>query len=474
MAGRSPPLQPENYEVAMLKKFRIRNSEFGRAACNAVILLLAVAVRAPAQTHATAMTDISNPRSYTETQPCTPQLTGYYQATCFGGADLGAKINNALAACPATGCIVYAPVAAGGDTLSTNIFAGVTTPAVIWFGPGTVNVSAQQLPKSGQVIQGTPGIGYPGFTMSGTVFRPTTTYPSGSPVILIDPANDNSTSANTTGNDLRDFTVDMIDQLTTTVIQINSGESFVVRGVRAPNCDGSFVVLDKSANVGSQAFTENVTFYDNVAESKSGDLQTGAKVQLNHARICKFHHNKWAAGNSQAGSSVIALAGDTYYNDFYAETLSGGGTHVTLTSATPNLTAANNTFTNIYHETGTTAYSWACTAALPCAGNGIFNPTFNGITTTGISIGAYVQHSQITVNMSAGAPPTNWVTLLANSSNNNVNATDISKVTDSGTNNFVFGSSSVVSAFKPIYNGVGVDNPGLPVQRSRRRYDINP
>ncbi len=74
------------------------------------------------------------------------RLNNVRYADQFPGADAGAKIVAAFADCPSQGCTVIHTSPSGVETLSTNVFSGVSTtkPLHLVLGPGTYSVSATQ------------------------------------------------------------------------------------------------------------------------------------------------------------------------------------------------------------------------------------------------------------------------------------------------------------------------------------------
>jgi hypothetical protein len=76
----------------------------------------------------------------------------------FAGANLGAKIAAAIADLPSTGGTVDARGLEGAQTISTDIFSGVTKPVILQLGAGTITLSAAQTISGNDItIEGGPG-----------------------------------------------------------------------------------------------------------------------------------------------------------------------------------------------------------------------------------------------------------------------------------------------------------------------------
>lgn len=78
---------------------------------------------------------------------------GIYNANCFAGSDIGAKINAAYAACPSTGCQIFVP--AGTYNFSTQIFFNTASKPVLLSCP----VGGGHFNNSGTVLHWTPATG---------------------------------------------------------------------------------------------------------------------------------------------------------------------------------------------------------------------------------------------------------------------------------------------------------------------------
>lgn len=72
----------------------------------------------------------------------------------FSGATLGAQIIAAIADLPATGGIVDASAAEGAQTISADVFSGVTKPGILLLGACTITLSATQNLPNNWIIQG--------------------------------------------------------------------------------------------------------------------------------------------------------------------------------------------------------------------------------------------------------------------------------------------------------------------------------
>ncbi|MBI4464626.1 MAG: right-handed parallel beta-helix repeat-containing protein, partial [Acidobacteria bacterium] len=73
-----------------------------------------------------------------------PTINNVRYADQFSGANAGAKIAAAIADLPSTGGTVDARGFEGTQTISQNVFSGVTKPVTLLFGCGTFQVSAKQ------------------------------------------------------------------------------------------------------------------------------------------------------------------------------------------------------------------------------------------------------------------------------------------------------------------------------------------
>lgn len=96
--------------------------------------------------------------SYTQADIEIADLTEEIQdAADFPGADAGAKIANAIGTLPSTGGTVDARGLQGAQTISSDIFSGVTKPGMLLVGASTFTVTAtQNIPSNWTIL----GIGY--------------------------------------------------------------------------------------------------------------------------------------------------------------------------------------------------------------------------------------------------------------------------------------------------------------------------
>lgn len=88
---------------------------------------------------------------------CTQTLNKIQVAHCFAGADAGAKIAAAIADLPSTGGTVDARGLEGAQTISQNIFSGVTKPGRLIIGAATVTVSTSFTLPSNWTLEFEPG-----------------------------------------------------------------------------------------------------------------------------------------------------------------------------------------------------------------------------------------------------------------------------------------------------------------------------
>ncbi len=358
------------------------------------------------------------------------------------------KIQAALAACPSTGCIVEARGFTGTQTWSVNPFAGnLSTPVIVYLGEATINVSAQIALGVSQNLIGVNGVAFPGFTMQGTILKPVAGFSPAS-LFLIDPATNSSGLAFTSGIRIEDLGVDMTSVSTgKVVLQINSGEHLFMSRIRAVNNDGQFIVVDKSANVGAQGFTENVVFDELSNTGKGTDVAATSLIQINNGRGLIFRNcylTYKSAGSPNAASQIVFLNGDAYYILFTGNILAGGYKgHV----VTGNASAApsSNRFLDDYLETYTYGYYFTSVSTDPATANDIQDPIFVSRDTGGtdVFIGDYSNQNKLDLNSSSPITQTpTTVTFTGNASASSVICVPACSITDNNGTNAILNKSS--------------------------------